>query len=169
MKQGQNESMYEYVEKFNRLERSCFNLGLSEKILVEYLLEGLRPLDKRLLDASAGGSIMNLPLSGIRKLIEDMAKNARFQEENSRAEEVSRTKSVARAETPSDRLIEDMKQMKEMMTHLMRREPGRAKHCECCGALDHKTDSCPTMLEDDSGEVNAVGEHQAYPNRAGPN
>ncbi|CAM8910514.1 unnamed protein product [Rhodiola kirilowii] len=169
MKQGPNESMYDYVEKFNRLERSCFNLGLAEKILVEYLLEGLRPLDKRLLDASAGGSIMNLPLSGIRKLIESMAENARYQEETSRAEEMGRTKSVAWAEAPSDRLIEDMKQMKEMMTHLMRREPGRAKPCEFCESMDHKTDSCPTLLEDDRSEVNAMGEYQSYPNWEGPN
>ncbi|CAM8994372.1 unnamed protein product [Rhodiola kirilowii] len=35
--------------------------------------------------------------------------------------------------------------------------------------MDHKTDSCPTLLEDDRGEVNAMGEYQSYPNRAGPN
>ncbi|CAM8944832.1 unnamed protein product [Rhodiola kirilowii] len=168
IKQGLNESMYDYVEKFNRLERSCFNLGLSEKILVEYLLEGLRPLDKRLLDASAGGSIMHLPLSGIRKLMEDMAKNARYQEETSRTEEMSRTRSVAKAEVPSDRLTEDVKQMKEMMIHLMRREPAKVKPCEFCGAMDHKTDSCPAIQEEDHGDVNAVGNYQGYQNRSGP-
>ncbi|CAM8957593.1 unnamed protein product [Rhodiola kirilowii] len=168
MKQGPNESMYDYVEKFNRLERSCINLGMSEKILVEYLLQGLRPLDKRLLDASAGGSIMKLTLIGIRKLIEDMAENARYQEETSRADEMSRTKSVAKAEVPSDRLTEDVKQMKEMMIHLMRREPSKVKPCEFCGAMDHRTNSCPSILEEDHGDVNAVGNYQGYQNRTGP-
>ncbi|CAM8949929.1 unnamed protein product [Rhodiola kirilowii] len=168
MKQGPNESMHEYVEKFNRLERSCFNLGLSEKLIVEYLLEGLRPLDKRLLDASAGGSIMNLTLSEIRKRIKDMAENARYQEENFREEEMSRAKSVAKAEVPSDRLTEDMKQMKEMMMHLIRREPAKVKPCDFCGAMDHKTDSCPTLQEEDHRDVNALGNYQGYQNRAGP-
>ncbi|CAM8997359.1 unnamed protein product [Rhodiola kirilowii] len=84
MKQGPNESMYDYVEKFNRLERSCFNLGLPEKLIVEYLLDGLKPLDKMLLDASAGGSMMNLSLSGIRQLISNVAENAWLREETSR-------------------------------------------------------------------------------------
>ncbi|CAM8966206.1 unnamed protein product [Rhodiola kirilowii] len=35
--------------------------------------------------------------------------------------------------------------------------------------MDHKTDSCPTLLEEDHGDVNAVGEYQGYQNRAGPN
>ncbi|CAM8978002.1 unnamed protein product [Rhodiola kirilowii] len=47
---------------FNHLEQSCCNLRLPEKLVIEYLLDGLRPLDSMLLNASAGGTIMNLPL-----------------------------------------------------------------------------------------------------------
>ncbi|CAM8934712.1 unnamed protein product [Rhodiola kirilowii] len=42
LRQGPNETMYEYMEKFNALEQSCCNLGLPEKLLVEYMLDGLR-------------------------------------------------------------------------------------------------------------------------------
>ncbi|CAM8987081.1 unnamed protein product [Rhodiola kirilowii] len=84
IRQGPNETMYDYLEKFNRLERSCCNLGLPEKLIIEYLIDGLRPLDKMLLDASAGGSMMNLSLNGIRQLISDVAENARFREETTR-------------------------------------------------------------------------------------
>ncbi|CAM8891813.1 unnamed protein product [Rhodiola kirilowii] len=73
IKQGPNESMYDYLEKFNRLEQSCCNLGLPEKLILEYLLDGFRPLDKMLLDASAGGTMMSLPLRGIRDLINKVA------------------------------------------------------------------------------------------------
>ncbi|CAM8890234.1 unnamed protein product [Rhodiola kirilowii] len=52
LRQGPNETMYEYVEKFIALEKSCCNLGLPEKLLVEYTLDGLRKLDRKLLDAS---------------------------------------------------------------------------------------------------------------------
>ncbi|CAM8962849.1 unnamed protein product [Rhodiola kirilowii] len=51
IKQGPNETMYDYLEKFNRLERSCCTLGLAEKLIIEYLIDGLRPLAKMLLDA----------------------------------------------------------------------------------------------------------------------
>ncbi|CAM8996318.1 unnamed protein product [Rhodiola kirilowii] len=172
IKQGTNESMYDYLEKFNRLERSCCNLGLPEKLVVEYLLDGFRPLDKMLLDASAGGTMMSLPLSGIRELVTKVAENARFREETTRQEEFSRTKSVAKAESPAQPISEqlkEMREMKEMMATLIRRQPVVVKPCEFCGASDHKTDACPTLYEEDPVEVNAIDGHQAYNNRSGPN
>ncbi|CAM8941030.1 unnamed protein product [Rhodiola kirilowii] len=175
IKQGPNETMYDYLEKFNRLERSCCTLGLPEKLIIEYLVDGLSPLDRMLLDASAGGSMMNLSLSGIRRLITDVAENARFREETTRQEEFSRTKNVARAETPINCMPEEMKQMKEMMVQILRRQPVQVKPCEFCGSMDHKTDACPTLIIEESAEVNAVVGYQGYNNnhnsndRAGPN
>ncbi|CAM9000184.1 unnamed protein product [Rhodiola kirilowii] len=169
MKQGPNESMYDYVEKFNRLEQSCFNLGLLEKLIVEYLLDGLKPQDNMLLDASAGGSMMNLSLSDIRKLISNVAENARFREETSRQEEFTRTKKVAKDETPVNSLGDEMKTLKEMMIQVIRRQPVQAKPCKYCDVTDHKTDSCPTLIEEDPVEVNAIGGYQGYDNnRTGP-
>ncbi|CAM8940569.1 unnamed protein product [Rhodiola kirilowii] len=175
IKQGPNETMYDYLEKFNRLERSCCTLGLPEKLIIEYLIDGLRPLDKMLPDASAGGSMMNLSLSGIRRLITDVAENARFREETTRQEEFSRTKNVARAETLMNCMPEEMKQMKEMMIQILRRQPVQVKPCEFCGSMDHKTDACPTLIIEEPAEVNAVVGYQGYNNnnnsndRAGPN
>ncbi|CAM8877934.1 unnamed protein product [Rhodiola kirilowii] len=126
-----------------------------------------------LLDASARGSMMNLSLSGIRRLITDVAENARFREETTRQEEFSRTKNVAKAETPMNCMPEEMKQMKEMMVQILRRVPVQVKPCEFCGSMDHKTDACPTIIVEDPAEVNAVVGYQGYNNnsndRAGPN
>ncbi|CAM9000072.1 unnamed protein product [Rhodiola kirilowii] len=174
MKQGPNETMYDYLEKFNRLERSCCTLGLPEKLIIEYLIDGLRPLDKMLLDALAGGSMMNLSMSGIRRLITDVAENARFREETTRQEEFSRTKNVAKAETPMNSMPEEMKQMKEMMVQILQRQPVQVKPCEFCSSTDHKTDACPTLIVEEPAEVNAVVGYQGYNNnnsndRAGPN
>ncbi|CAM8959738.1 unnamed protein product [Rhodiola kirilowii] len=157
MRQGPNESMYDYVEKFNRLERSCCNLGLPEKLLNEYLLDGFKPLDKMLLDASAGGTMSSLPLSEIRELISRVAENARFREETSRYEEFTRTKNVVKAETPLNSMANEMKQMKEMMMQIIRRQPVVVKPCEYCGAMDHKTDECLTLLEEDPAEGKCSG------------
>ncbi|CAM8900288.1 unnamed protein product [Rhodiola kirilowii] len=152
IKQGPNETMYDYLEKFNHLERSCCTLGLPEKLVIEYLIDGLRPLDKMLLDASAGGSMMNLSLSGIRNLIANVAENARFREETARQDEFSRSKKVAQAETSVNSITEEMKQLKEMMIQIIRRQPVPVKPCEFCGSTEHKTDTCPTLIEEEPAE-----------------
>ncbi|CAM8920374.1 unnamed protein product [Rhodiola kirilowii] len=164
IRQGPNEIMYDYLEKFNHLERSYCTLGLPEKLIIEYLIDGLTPLDKKLLDASAGGSMMRLSLTGIRRLITDVAENARFREETTRQDEFSRTKNVARAETSVNFMPEEMKQIKEMMIQILRRQPAQVKPCEFCSSTDHKTDACPTILVEDPAEVNVVGGYQGYNN-----
>ncbi|CAM8986419.1 unnamed protein product [Rhodiola kirilowii] len=136
------------------------------------LIDGLRPLDKMLLDASAGGSMMNLSLSGIRNLIANVAENARFREETTRQDEFSRSKKVAQVETSVNSITEEMKQLKEMMIEIIRRQPVPVKPCEFCGSTDHKTDACPTLIEEEPAEVNIVGGYQGHNNnndRAGQN
>ncbi|CAM8905707.1 unnamed protein product [Rhodiola kirilowii] len=120
IRQGPNETMYDYLEKFNHLERSCCTLGLPEKIIIEYLINGLTKLDKMLLDASAGGSMMNLSLSGIRNLITNVAENARFRKETTRQDKFFQTKNVSQAKTSVNPMPEEMKQMKEMMMQFLR-------------------------------------------------
>ncbi|CAM8982663.1 unnamed protein product [Rhodiola kirilowii] len=95
-------------------------------------------LDRMLMDASAGGTIMNLSPTGVRNLIAEVAKNARFREEASRHEEFSRTRNVM----------------------------VQVKPCEFCGATNHKTDAYPSLQEDTQANVNAVGEFQNYNNHA---
>ncbi|CAM8966793.1 unnamed protein product [Rhodiola kirilowii] len=169
IRQGPNETMYDYLEKFNRLERSCCTLGLPEKLIIEYLIDGLRSLDKMLLDASTGGSMMNLSLSGIRDLIANVAENARFREETTRQDEFSRTKNVAQAETSVNSMPEEMRQIKEMMIQILRRQPVPVKPCKFCGSTDHKTDACPTLIEEEPVEINAVGGYQGYNNNHNSN
>ncbi|CAM8877485.1 unnamed protein product [Rhodiola kirilowii] len=159
LRQGPNETMYDYLEKFNRLEQSCCNLGLPEKLVLEYLLDGLKPLDKMLLDASAGGTMMSLSPRGIRELISRVADNARFRDKTTRQDEFSRTKNVARAEAPVNTVPEEMKQMKEMMIQILRRQPTQVRPCEYCGTTDHKNDACPTLIEEDPVEVNAYNQN----------
>ncbi|CAM8999155.1 unnamed protein product [Rhodiola kirilowii] len=168
IRQGPNETMYDYLEKFNHLERSCCTLGLPEKLIIEYLINGLTELDKMLLDASAGGSMMNLSLSGIRDLITNVAENARFRKETTRQDEFFRTKNVSQAETSVKSMPEEMRQMKEMMMQFLRMQTVQVRPCEFCGSTDHKTDACPTLIEVNLVEANAVGGYQGNNNKAVP-
>ncbi|CAM8957546.1 unnamed protein product [Rhodiola kirilowii] len=161
--------MYEYVEKFNALEKSCCNLGLPEKLLVEYMLDDLRRLDRKLLDASAGGNLMNLSLAGVRRKIMAVVESERFQDESNKEEEFSRTRNVSKVELPSNAMAEEIRQLKEMMQQVIRRQPVRVKPCGFCAATDHKTDECPTIVEDDQAEVNArEPAQQPIPHQAQP-
>ncbi|CAM8934400.1 unnamed protein product [Rhodiola kirilowii] len=117
--------------------------------------------------------MMNLSLSGIRNLIANVAENARFREETTRQDEFSRSKKVAQAETSVNSITEEMKQLKEMMIEIIRRQPVPVKPYEFCGSTDHKTDACPTLIEEEPAKVNIVGGYQGYNNnindRAGQN
>ncbi|CAM8968648.1 unnamed protein product [Rhodiola kirilowii] len=117
--------------------------------------------------------MMNLSLSGIRDLITNVAKNTRFREETTQQEEFCRIKNVAKAEASMSSMPEEMKQLKKMMIQILRRQPVPVKPCEFCGSTDHKTDACPTLIEEESAEVNAVAGYQGYNNnknnRAGQN
>ncbi|CAM8968750.1 unnamed protein product [Rhodiola kirilowii] len=64
-------------------------------------------------------------------------------------------------------MTEEIKQLKEMMMQLMRRQPVQANPCKFCGAVDHKTDACPTIIEDNQEEVNALDGYQGYNNGPG--
>ncbi|CAM8959598.1 unnamed protein product [Rhodiola kirilowii] len=147
--------MYEYVEKFNALEKSCCNLGLTEKLLVEYMLDGLRRLDRKLLDASAGGNLMNLSPTKVRRKIMEVAESERFQDESNKDEEFTRTRNVLKVEPQSSTMAAEIKELKEMMQHVIRRQPVQTKPCRFCAATDHKTDECTSIMEDDQAEVNA--------------
>ncbi|CAM8962778.1 unnamed protein product [Rhodiola kirilowii] len=167
LKQGPNETMYEYVEKFLALEKSCCNLELPEKVIVEYMLDGLHRLDMKLLEASAGGNLMNLTPARVRQKIISVAESERFQDETTKEDEYARTKNVSKVEPSVSAMAAEIKELRELMQHVVRRQPVQTKPCEFCAATDHKTDECPTLVADDQADVNAVGDYQSYGNRPG--
>ncbi|CAM8877728.1 unnamed protein product [Rhodiola kirilowii] len=144
IRQEPNETIYDYLERFNRLERSCGTLGMPEKFIIEYLIDGLKPLDKMLLDASAGGSMMNLPLSSIRDLITKAAENAQFRKEVPHQDESFQTKNVSQTETAVNSIPEEIKQLKEMMMQFLQKQTVQVIPCEFCDSTDHKTNACPS-------------------------
>ncbi|CAM9000113.1 unnamed protein product [Rhodiola kirilowii] len=162
LKQGPNENMYEYVEKFIALEKSCCNLELPEKLVVEYMLDGLRRLDRKLLEASAGGNLMNLTPARVRQKIMEVAESERFQDESTREEEYARTRNVSKVEPSVSVMAEQINELKDMMHHVIRRQPVQTKPCGFCAATDHRTDECPTLVEDDQAKVNATGPNHQY-------
>ncbi|CAM8948269.1 unnamed protein product [Rhodiola kirilowii] len=160
--------MYEYVEKFLALEKSCCNLELPEKLIVEYMLDGLRRMDRKLLEASAGGQLMNMTPARVKQKIISVAEGERFQDETTKEDEYARTKNVSTVEPSISAVFTELKEMRELMKHVVRRQPVQVKPCEFCTSTDHKTDKCPTLQTDVQADVNAVGNYQNYGNQPGP-
>ncbi|CAM8880193.1 unnamed protein product [Rhodiola kirilowii] len=168
LKQGPHETMYQYVEKFLALEKSCCNLELPEKLIVEYMLDGLRKMERKLLEASAGGQLMNMTPARVKQKIISVAEGERFQDETATEDEYARTKNVSTVEPSISAVFAELKEMRELMKHVVRRQPVQVNPCEFCTSTDHKTDECPTLQTDVQGDVNAVGNYQNYGNQAGP-
>ncbi|CAM8972352.1 unnamed protein product [Rhodiola kirilowii] len=54
---------------------------------------------------------------------------------------------------------------------ILQKQTVQVRPCEFCGSTHHKTDACPTLIEEDPVEANAVEGYQGYNNNnnhAGP-
>ncbi|OMO99282.1 Retrotransposon gag protein [Corchorus capsularis] len=76
IRQNSDESLYEYRERFSRLVASCPHHGIESHMLVQYFYEGLNDLERHVIDAASGGSLMNKTTDDANTLIESMAASA---------------------------------------------------------------------------------------------
>ena len=77
VEQGDDESLYDYVERFARLCASCPFHGFDEKDLVTHLHNGLLDQERRLVDAACNGSVLNLTPAQARIRINEIAEGSR--------------------------------------------------------------------------------------------
>ncbi|CAM8978211.1 unnamed protein product [Rhodiola kirilowii] len=70
------ETFYEYYVHFNDLQGSCPHHGFPDLFLLQRFLEGMMPLERNMLDAAAGGSVMNLRMYELWNLIDDVAERS---------------------------------------------------------------------------------------------
>ncbi|CAM8990516.1 unnamed protein product [Rhodiola kirilowii] len=78
IKQGREETLFDYLERFRKLEENCPNHGVPQRMLIEYFMEGLVLMERRMLDAAAQGSILDMYLDEIWPLIEKVAEGTRY-------------------------------------------------------------------------------------------
>lgn len=70
-KQERNETLEEYYEHFRQLEEDCYSYKLPHMVLIENFLNGLIPVELRLLNDVAGGNVMNIYLDLVWQLVEN--------------------------------------------------------------------------------------------------
>ncbi|KAL0321419.1 UNVERIFIED_CONTAM: hypothetical protein Sradi_5403400 [Sesamum radiatum] len=77
IRQSNGESLYEYWERFKALVASYPHHQFTESLLIQYFYEGLSEMDRRMVDAASGGSLIDKTPKEAQHLISTMAKNYR--------------------------------------------------------------------------------------------
>ncbi|CAN6583801.1 unnamed protein product [Malus baccata var. baccata] len=76
IQQDEGESFPTYYERFKSLVASCPQHQMKEELLLQYFYEGLLPIERQMLDASAGGALVDKTPTAAKTLISNPALNA---------------------------------------------------------------------------------------------
>ncbi|CAN6586219.1 unnamed protein product [Malus baccata var. baccata] len=76
IQQEEGESFPTYYERFKSFVASCPQHQMKEELLLQYFYEGLLPLERQMLDASAGGALVDKTPMAAKVLIANRALNA---------------------------------------------------------------------------------------------
>ncbi|KAM2325828.1 hypothetical protein ACFX1X_025128 [Malus domestica] len=168
IQQEEGESFPTYYERFKSLVASCPQHQMKEELLLQYFYEGLLPIERQMLDASAGGALVDKTPTAAKTLIANRALNAQQyegvgQRGTTRQHQVNEVSAI----------IELQNQMANLTTLLSQVVEGpkvqNVSACGVCSMQGHPTDKCPQLIENGGWEtLNAVGFGQQYQQRNDP-
>ena len=152
VEQADDETLYDYTERFKRLRSSCPYHGFDDEDLVLYLYNGLLDHERRIIDAACGGSILNLTPATAMEKFQDIA-------ESTRSFGRTYTKKGANAvSSDNPDVIREIAELKNMIKGLsLQNKTQQVKACGICADHFHPTDACPQLQDDTIAEVHAVG------------
>ncbi|CAN6583381.1 unnamed protein product [Malus baccata var. baccata] len=154
IQQNPGESFPSYYERFKSLVASCPQHQMKEELLIQYFYEGLLPMERQMLDASAGGALVDKTPGAAKVLIANRAHNAQQYE------------GVGQRDPPRPQVNELAEGMKIHGPSV----------CGVCSMQGHANDQCPKVIENGGWEsANAVGfgnqnqpRHDPYSNTYNP-
>ena len=163
IKQKTGETLHSYWERFKRLCSRCPKHGITERNLLQYFCEGMSQWERRLLNASSGGSIIDKTPSQIREIINNMAEDSRHTDHEdgfyNDAPRGVKEVSTSHLETQISELTK--------VVMLIAKDKGVAttiRPCGVCTQVGHPTDMCP-QLQENIEEVQEVGNFQGQNHR----
>ncbi|KAM2283068.1 hypothetical protein ACFXTI_032229 [Malus domestica] len=168
IQQDEGESFPTYDERFKSLVASCPQHQMKEELLLQYFYEGLLPIERQMLDASAGGALVDKTPTAARMLIANRALNAQ-QYEGVGQRSMPRQHQVNEVSA----ITELQNQMANLTTLLSQVVEGPkvkpVASCGVCSMQNHNTDKCPQLIENGGWEtLNAVGYGNQYQSRGDP-
>ncbi|KAM0993592.1 hypothetical protein ACFX2A_009359 [Malus domestica] len=141
---------------------------MKEELLLQYFYEGLLPIERQMLDASAGGALVDKTPTAAKMLIANRALNAQQYE------------GVGQRSMPQQHQVNEVSaiiklenQMANLTTLLSQVVEGSkvktVASCGVCSMQNHHTDKCPQLIENGGWEtLNAVGYGNQYQSRGDP-
>ncbi|KAM0959690.1 hypothetical protein ACFX2C_024813 [Malus domestica] len=121
---------------------------MKEELLLQYFYEGLLPIERQMLDASAGGALVDKTPTAAKTLIANRALNAQQYE------------GVGQRGTTRQHQVNEVVEGPKVQN---------VSACGVCSMQGHPTDKCPQLIENGGWEtLNAVGFGQQYQQRNDP-
>ncbi|KAM2360724.1 hypothetical protein ACFXTH_003080 [Malus domestica] len=121
---------------------------MKEELLLQYFYEGLLPIERQMLDASAGGALVDKTPTAAKTVIANRALNAQQYE------------GVGHRGTPRQHQVNEFVEGPKFQN---------VSACGVCSMQGHPTDKCPQLIENGGWEtLNAVGFGQQYQQRNDP-
>ncbi|XP_070679252.1 uncharacterized protein [Malus domestica] len=106
IQQSQGESFPTYYERFKTLVASCPQHQMKEELLLQYFYEGLLPMERQMLDASAGGALVDMTPVAAKTLIANRAHNAQQYE------------GVGQRDTPRSHHVNEVSSISELQSQM---------------------------------------------------
>ncbi|XP_022024088.1 uncharacterized protein LOC110924382 [Helianthus annuus] len=161
IKQLKREALHTYWDRFKKLCARCPQQGITDHQLLQYFCEGLAPMERRLINASSGGALLDKTPTQIRALItsiaEDTKHSAHDEEWYTDVPREVKEVSTPHIETQLAELTKAIMQLtKDKSAEL------QARACGICLQFGNPTDMCPTLQED---VEQALGSYQEQNSR----
>ncbi|CAN6567575.1 unnamed protein product [Malus baccata var. baccata] len=156
IQQEEGESFPTYYERFKSLVASCPQHQMKEELLLQYFYEGLLPLERQMLDASAGGALVDKTPMAAKVLIANRALNAQQYEgvgqrgpPRHQVHEVSSTSDIHSQLANLTSIVSQMAEGMKIQGPVV---------CGVCSIQGHASEKCPQLIENGGWEsANAIG------------
>ncbi|CAN6679399.1 unnamed protein product [Malus baccata var. baccata] len=156
IQQEEGESFPTYYERFKSLVASCPQHQMKEELLLQYFYESLLPLERQMLDASAGGALVDKTPMAAKILISNRALNAQQYEgvgqrgpPRHQVHEVSSTSDLHSQLANLTSLVSQMAEGMKMQGPIV---------CGVCSIQGHVSEKCPQLIENGGWEsAHAIG------------
>ncbi|KAL0451374.1 UNVERIFIED_CONTAM: hypothetical protein Slati_1115500 [Sesamum latifolium] len=157
IRQSNDESLYEYWERFKVLVAIYPHHQFTESLLIQYFYEGLLGMDRRMVDAASGGSLIDKTLEEAQHIISTMAENYRQY-----GYHIDRGVSTVNEVSTND-LAEKLSELTIFVHQMAVEQRQEIRVCRICSNPGHPTDECPSLQEGIMPKVNAIGEFPEQP------
>ncbi|CAN6544152.1 unnamed protein product [Malus baccata var. baccata] len=156
IQQEEGESFPTYYERFKSIVASCPQHQMKEELLLQYFYEGLLPLERQILDASAGGALVDKTPMAAKVLIANRALNAQQYEgvgqrgpPRHQVHEVSSTPDIHSQLANLTSIVSQMAEGMKMQGPIV---------CGVCSIQGHVSEKCPQLIENGGWEsAHAIG------------